>query len=193
VRVLYVRGRGDPSVNAERLVGLVADLAHRGIRQIGDIVLDDTFLDREQYGPGWEQETSDKAWAAGVGALSMNHNAVAIYITPGDRVGQRARVEIEPEARDYFILDNRTVTVRSTGRRKLRPHTIAEGERTRVTVDGRIPLNAAPVVMYRRIGDPSFYYGQTLREALDSGEVCCVNVPIDPEFVLRIGASKLSV
>jgi acetolactate synthase-1/2/3 large subunit len=33
----------------------------------------------------------------------------------------------------------------------------------------------------------------TIKKALDSGETSCVNVPIDPEFVLRIGASKLSV
>jgi hypothetical protein len=28
---------------------------------------------------------------------------------------------------------------------------------------------------------------------MNSGETSCVNVPIDAEFVLRIGASKLSV
>ena len=33
----------------------------------------------------------------------------------------------------------------------------------------------------------------TIKEALHSGETSCVNVPIDPEFVLGIGASKLSV
>jgi acetolactate synthase-1/2/3 large subunit len=33
----------------------------------------------------------------------------------------------------------------------------------------------------------------TLRTALDCGEVACVNVPVDPDFVLRIGAAKLSV
>jgi acetolactate synthase I/II/III large subunit len=33
----------------------------------------------------------------------------------------------------------------------------------------------------------------TIRAALDSGQVSCVNVPLDPEFVLRIGAAKLSV
>jgi acetolactate synthase-1/2/3 large subunit len=32
-----------------------------------------------------------------------------------------------------------------------------------------------------------------LRAALDSGEVSCVNVTIDPDFVVRTGASKLSV
>jgi len=166
IGTLYVKGRGDPSVTAERLEGLVADLWHRGVRSVGDIVLDDSFFDREEFGPGWEQETSDKAWAAGVGALSLNHNAVAIYITPGDRTGARARVEVEPDARDYFIVDNRVVTVRANGRRKLRPHTASEGERTRIVVDGRLPLRAESVVMYRRVGDPAFYYGQTLRALL---------------------------
>ena len=166
IGTLYVRGRGDPSVTTERLDGLVADLWHRGVRSVGEIVLDDSFFDREEFGPGWEQEVSDKAWAAGVGALSLNHNAVAIYITPGDRVGVRARVEVEPDARDYFLVDNRVATVRANGRKKLRPHTVPEGERTRIVVDGRIPLRAESMVMYRRVGDPAFYYGQTLRMLL---------------------------
>lgn len=33
----------------------------------------------------------------------------------------------------------------------------------------------------------------TIREALDSGKVACVNVPLDPGFVLKAGAAKLSV
>jgi len=34
------------------------------VRNLGDIVLDDSFFDREEFGAGWEQESSDKAWAA---------------------------------------------------------------------------------------------------------------------------------
>src|SRR5205823_1258405 len=52
------------------------------------------------------------------------------------------------------------------GRRKLRPHTIPERDRTRIAVEGRIPLRAEPVIMYRRVGDPTFYYGQTLKMLL---------------------------
>src|SRR5689334_4980541 len=166
IGTLYVKGRGDPSVTTERLEGLVADLWHRGVRSVGDIVLDDSFFDREEFGPGWEQETSDKAWAAGVGALSLNQNAVAIYITPGDKIGARARVEVEPDAHDYFVVDNRVATVRANGRRKLRPRSVPEGDRTRIVVDGRLPLRGESVVLYRRVGDPAFYYGQTLRSLM---------------------------
>ena len=42
--VLYVRGRGDPSVSTERLDGLVSDLWHRGLREVRDIVLDDCYV-----------------------------------------------------------------------------------------------------------------------------------------------------
>jgi len=183
VRTLFVKGRGDPAVTTERLDALVADLWHRGLRSVGEIVLDDSFFDREQFGPGWEQETSDKAWAAGVGALSLNHNAITIYITPADRAGSRARVEVDPDARDYFVIEPRVVTVRANGRRKLRPHALIEGERTRIVVEGRIPKGAEPVVMYKRIGDPSFYYGQTLKMLLKArgirvaGRVKRGNVP----------------
>jgi serine-type D-Ala-D-Ala carboxypeptidase/endopeptidase (penicillin-binding protein 4) len=165
VRTLYVRGRADPTWNTERLYGLAADLWHRGIRQIGEIVLDDSYFDAEKWGPGWEQETTDKAYAAPVGALSLNHNAVAIYVSPGTRPGQRARVELEPDA-DCFVLQNGVTTIRDDGRRKLRPHTYAEGERTRVAVEGRLPARSEPVVLYRRVTDPAMYFGQTLRLAL---------------------------
>jgi len=167
VGTLFVKGRGDPAVYTERLDGLVSDLWHRGLRNVGDIVLDDTFFDREEFGPGWEQETSDKSWAAGVGALSLNHNNVAIYISPGDRIGARARVEVDPDAREYFVIESRVTTVRSDNRRKLRPHTILDGERTRIVVEGRIPLRADTMVMFRRVGDPTFYYGNTLRVLLE--------------------------
>jgi len=165
VRTLYVKGRGDPSINTERLLAFAADLWHRGVRQVDEIVLDDTWFDSERWGPGWEQETSDKAYAAPVGALSLNHNAVAIYVAPADRPGQRARVELEPDA-DCFVLQNGVQTVRADGRRTLRPHTFPEGERTRVAVDGRLPVKAEASVLYRRVTDPSMYFGHTLRMAL---------------------------
>jgi D-alanyl-D-alanine carboxypeptidase/D-alanyl-D-alanine-endopeptidase (penicillin-binding protein 4) len=165
VRTLYVRGRGDPTWNTERLYGLAAELWHRGVRQVGEIVLDDTYFDSEKWGPGWEQETSDKAYAAPVGALSLNHNAVTIYVSPGARAGQRARVEVEPDA-DCFVLQNKVTTIREDGHRKLRPHTYGEGERTRIIVDGRLPARSEPVVLSRRVTDPAMYFGQTLRLAL---------------------------
>jgi D-alanyl-D-alanine carboxypeptidase/D-alanyl-D-alanine-endopeptidase (penicillin-binding protein 4) len=166
VRTLYVKGRGDPSINTERLQGLVADLWHRGLRQVGDIVLDDSYFDPEPWGPGWEQEQSDKAYAAPVGALSLNHNSVAIYVAPAANRNGRVRIDLEPEARGYFVLENRVATVGVNGRRRVIPHTFADGEHTRVVVSGRFPLRGEATVLYRRVTNPTFYFGQTLQQLL---------------------------
>jgi D-alanyl-D-alanine carboxypeptidase/D-alanyl-D-alanine-endopeptidase (penicillin-binding protein 4) len=166
LRTLYVKGRGDPSINTERLQGLVADLWHRGLRQVGDIVLDDSYFDPEPWGPGWEQEQSDKAYAAPVGALSLNHNSVAIYVAPAASRNGRVRIDLEPEARGYFVLENRVATVNVNGRRRVIPHTFADGEHTRVVVSGRFPLRGEATVLYRRVTNPTFYFGQTLQQLL---------------------------
>jgi serine-type D-Ala-D-Ala carboxypeptidase/endopeptidase (penicillin-binding protein 4) len=166
VGTLYVRGRGDPSLTTERLTGMARDLFHRGVRSVADIVVDDSYFDGEKWGPGWEQESSDKAYAAPVGALSLNHNTVAIYVRPGDRAGMPGKVELEPESPGYFHLGGHVATVRTNGRRKIRPHTFELREGTQVTVDGRLPAGGDPMLFYRRVTEPAFYFGQTLRSVL---------------------------
>jgi D-alanyl-D-alanine carboxypeptidase/D-alanyl-D-alanine-endopeptidase (penicillin-binding protein 4) len=163
---LYVKGRGDPAFTTERLQGLVADLWHRGLRQVEGLVLDDAYFDREAWGPGWEQESSDKAYAAPVGPLSLNHNSVAIYIAPGEGKNARGRVDLEPEASGYFGIENGVTTVRQGGRRRVVAHTYADGERTRVVVGGRIAAKADALVLYRRVSDPTFYFGHALKQLL---------------------------
>lgn len=164
VGTLYVKGRGDPSFTTERLEGLALDLYHRGLREVrGDLVLDDTFFDREAWGPGWEQETSDKSYAAGVSALSLNHNSVGIYVFPGESRGAKARVELEP-ASAALVLDNRVITAKAGGRKRLKPHTVAtDVDRTRVVVQGRIPLSSEGEILFRRVEDGTRYFGETLR------------------------------
>jgi D-alanyl-D-alanine carboxypeptidase/D-alanyl-D-alanine-endopeptidase (penicillin-binding protein 4) len=166
VGTLFVRGRGDPSLTTERLVGMARDLFHRGVRSVADVVVDDSYFDGERWGPGWEQESSDKAYAAPVGALSLNHNTVAIYVRPGDRAGAPAKVELEPDVPGYFRLSAHVATVRTNGRRKIRPHTFELRDGTQVTVEGRLPAGGDPMVFYRRVTEPGLYFGQTLRTVL---------------------------
>ena len=166
VGTLYVRGRGDPSLTTERLTGMARDLFHRGVRSVADLVVDDSYFDAEKWGPGWEQESSDKAYAAPVGALSLNHNTVAIYVRPGDRAGMPAKVELEPEASGFFRLSAQVATVRTNGRRKIRPHTFEVQGGTTVTVEGRLPAGGDPMLFYRRVTEPGLYFGHTFRAVL---------------------------
>lgn len=163
--VLYIRGRGDPQLYTERIYGIASELLHRGLRKVGQIVVDDTYFDDTRAGPGWDQENtanSDRAYLAPAGALSINHNTVAIYVSPGDKAGQRAKVALEP-ASDFFIVDNEVTTLPSRRRGRVVPSTQPAGNHQRVRVTGRLPLNRHTAVFYRKIDNPPMYAGETFK------------------------------
>ncbi|HCF57720.1 MAG TPA: D-alanyl-D-alanine carboxypeptidase/D-alanyl-D-alanine-endopeptidase, partial [Myxococcales bacterium] len=81
---LYVRGTGDPSITTEKLWGIANELYFAGLRSVsGNLVLDDSYFDGNRIGPGFDQEESDRAYMAPTGALSLNWNAIGVYLSPG--------------------------------------------------------------------------------------------------------------
>ena len=120
----------------ERLWAIAGELAHLGIRRIGDVVLDDGLFDGERNGPGYDQEEGDRSYLAPTGALSLNWNTVAVYVAPGDRRGQKGRVELEPRERRT----SRSRTARRPSAPKGRRHVKVESSlvngRQRIVVSG---------------------------------------------------------
>ncbi|HSN15542.1 MAG TPA: D-alanyl-D-alanine carboxypeptidase/D-alanyl-D-alanine-endopeptidase, partial [Anaeromyxobacteraceae bacterium] len=134
LKALWVRGTGDPSLLTERLWAIAGDLAHLGIRRVGDLVVDDSFFDGERTGPSFDQESGDRSYLAPSGAASLNWNTVAVYVAPADRPGAKARVEVEPQS-DYFEIENRTTTVAGGGRRRLTVSSQPHAGKQRIVVD----------------------------------------------------------
>jgi D-alanyl-D-alanine carboxypeptidase/D-alanyl-D-alanine-endopeptidase (penicillin-binding protein 4) len=161
-KTLYIRGRGDPTLYTERIYGIAGELEHRGLRKIGDIVVDDTYFDGEREGPGWEQEHGDRPYIAPVGALSVNHNTVAVYVSPGDSDKAKARIELEPNS-DYFIVENHVKTASRHGRERLIPRSFPAKNRQRIMVSGRLPLGRETSVFYRKVDNPPIYAGETFK------------------------------
>ncbi len=198
VGALYVRGRGDPTFVTERMWLLAAEIAHHGVKVVrGDLVVDDTFFDEAREGPGYDQERGDRSYLAPVGALSLNFNSVAIHVVPGLRVGERARVEVEPPS-DYLEVESRLTTVKASGRRRVQPSSMRLGNgRWRVAVEGRIPLGSQETVLYRRVGDPPIYFGATLKRLLDlrgvrvTGAVRRGAVPVGARPLLQVESVEL--
>jgi hypothetical protein len=50
---LWIEGFGDPTLTDEQLFGLVNEIALHGIAEVKDLVIDDTFFDAVNEGPGW--------------------------------------------------------------------------------------------------------------------------------------------
>ncbi len=162
-KTLWVRGKGDPSLTTERLYAIVSELQHLGLREVGDLVLDDNWFDGERLAPGFEQEISDRAYTAPTGALSLNANAVGVYLR-APASGARAVVEMEP-ASEYFEVVNGAV---GTSSRARRASVSSEwtGVQQRITVRGTVPVGGEWAV-WKRIDNPPLYFGYTFKRLLE--------------------------
>lgn len=165
VKTLYVRGKGDPSMTSERMWGVVAELWHAGVREVGEIVVDDSWFDAERTPPGYDQEDSDRAYMAPTGALSLNWNAAAIYLRPGNSPGAKGMVEMEPPS-DYFVVENQ-LTTGSARARRVSVTSDPAGPVQKIVVRGQLPSERGGAVsVWKKIDNPPMYYGQTLKQML---------------------------
>lgn len=164
---LYLRGKGDPSLDTERLYRIVRELRLLGVREIrGDLVVDDGWFDRQWEGPGWEQDDSDRPYMAGASAVSLNFNAVAVHVHPSEKVGEKGRVEADP-ASDYLVIENHTLTTPARSRRRLSVQSLDEGTRQRIVVHGHLPAGERGGPVWRRISNPPMYTGATFKRMLE--------------------------
>jgi len=207
VRTLFVRGNGDPSMTTERLYGIAAELSRQGLKEVqGNLVLDESNFDTEKWIAGYDQEQGDKAYLAPTGALSLNWNAIAIYLRPGPARGQAAFVEIEP-ASEYFRLHSKLLTGKATQRRfvvrsTLEAETPASKSSTRhqeIEVRGHVPVGKGTWVVWRRIDDPASYFGYTLKALLAQqgirvhGKVVLGKVPSTAEPFYTASSDSLNI
>jgi D-alanyl-D-alanine carboxypeptidase/D-alanyl-D-alanine-endopeptidase (penicillin-binding protein 4) len=162
---LVVRGTGDPTLTTERLFHVAGELVARGLHTVkGDLILDDSYFDTATEPPGWEQESQwDRAYAAPLGALSLNQNALAIYLRPGTHPGTRAVVVVDPPT-EGVVIDNHVTTTRSG--RRLWVKAIPDGDRTKVLVQGVIGLHEPAERYVRRIHNPTAHFGHSLMAML---------------------------
>jgi D-alanyl-D-alanine carboxypeptidase/D-alanyl-D-alanine-endopeptidase (penicillin-binding protein 4) len=167
---LVVVGSGDPSlVAAEGMADRVfADwaerLKQRGIRAIsGRVIGDDNGFEKETLGFGWSWDDLPDDYAAGVGALQFNENAVRVTVTPGPSAGDSAGVSIAPAGSGLTIVSAVTTSVAgnpaSITTRRL-PGSV------KLELRGSIPLGAAPSTLTVSVDNPTRFFVGALRIAL---------------------------
>lgn len=168
---LVIRGTGDPTIsgryadNMMTIIESLADsLAARGVRRIeGGVVADESHWDGDYVRPDWE--VYDLLWwyAAPVGALGFNDNAIDFSIAPG-AAGAPAVITWRPET-DFFVLVNRTTTS-PAGTTSTLDFTRIPGTDT-IVAYGRLASNRARHTEYFAVDDPARYTGTVFRETLE--------------------------
>ena len=169
---LTIYGRGDPSIaarfnNGDYFKG-IDDLATRiaaaGVKRVeGDLVGDETYFTGPQYGSGWEWEDLTWYYGAEVSALTVNDNALDLFIKPGAQVGAQALVTTGPPD-PLLTIVNHVKTGPKAGKRELSVHR-GLGENT-LEVTGTIPLEDSGYMGGVGISHPALLFVYLLRASL---------------------------
>jgi D-alanyl-D-alanine carboxypeptidase/D-alanyl-D-alanine-endopeptidase (penicillin-binding protein 4) len=167
---LVVVGSGDPTIDdwdgaASRLFAGWADsLKANGIRRIaGRIIGDDDSFDDDAWGSGWAWDDLDRAFAASVGTLQFNQNAVQLRFNAGARVQEPPSVALVPEGSGLEVR-NLMMTVEPTGPLSVGIRRLIGAPA--VELRGTVPLGTGPFVRNVAVANPTTYFVGHLRDAL---------------------------
>jgi serine-type D-Ala-D-Ala carboxypeptidase/endopeptidase (penicillin-binding protein 4) len=169
---LTIYGRGDPSFAARFNNGdyfkAIDDLASRivaaGVKRVeGDLVGDETYFVGPKYGAGWEWEDLTWYYGAEISPLTINDNALDLFIKPGTALGQPAVITTGPPDPLLTIVNKVTTSAKGL-KRQFNIHR-GLGENT-VTITGTIPLEDPGYTGAVSISHPGLLFIYLLRAAL---------------------------
>jgi len=177
---LFLVGHGDPNLSGrvlpyvrktERLTPhtrileeLADEVALAGVKVVdGDVVGDDSYFVYERYADGWTQDDLMWDYGAPVSALAVNDNLVFASIKPGERLGARALLTLDPYTSYYSVRNLVTTsapgTLRNIG-------IVREPGSLEVTFWGTIPMGDPGDDEALAIEDPATCNAQLFRDLL---------------------------
>lgn len=203
--ILY--GRGDPTFAATLNGGdyyktineFAAKVAAKGLRRVeGDLIGDESYFDGPALGFGWEWDDLQAYYAAPVSALTINDNAVDVFVKPGPMPGMPALVYTGPVL-PVLNVQNRVTTGAAGTPRDINVHRLLGSNVVEVT--GSAPLDDKKETAEDSVSlnDPALAFATMMREALARRGVIVTgrtramdakarqNAPLDTTKLVEVG------
>lgn len=165
---IYLKGGGDPTFVSEGLWGLVNQFYRQGIREVkGDLIVDDTIFDRIRFDSSRIKKRVDRAYDSPVGGMSFNWNAINVFLRPGARTGDQAKVILDPDSQ-YLSVDNLTKTGQKGSKSTISVQKTTTNKGVeKLIVSGQVPLGSEEKVFYKSIDHPDLWSGANLKYFLE--------------------------
>jgi serine-type D-Ala-D-Ala carboxypeptidase/endopeptidase (penicillin-binding protein 4) len=169
---LIIVASGDPTIsghfnnnNPTRVFEDWADaLIQKNIKKIdGDIVIDNTYFNDNPFGAGWHWDDMSHCYSTAKDAFSFNNNCIALIISPGNKIGAPATIEIGPKTGYVAVSGNIT-----TGDQDSAANIKAEynNNSRAIVMSGTMPLNHESAVKYVAAINPAEFGAFVLKETL---------------------------
>jgi D-alanyl-D-alanine carboxypeptidase/D-alanyl-D-alanine-endopeptidase (penicillin-binding protein 4) len=160
---LRIVGGGDPSFTNTQLQELVQQLSRRGIRQVNQLIAEDSYFQGAVVNPTWEWEDIQADYGAPVGNFILNQNAVKLTLLP-QQIEQPLRIQwADPAEAVWWRVENETVTV-PAGETTTSVSRDLKGAVLQIT--GNMSVNAEPQSINLAVVEPTAHFLRRFRLAL---------------------------
>ncbi len=169
---LIVYGRGDPTM-AARLNGgdyfkgldpLITQLVNSGVKRIeGDLVGDESFFAGPPFGSGWEWDDLQAYYGAEVSALTIDDNALDLFVKPADRAGIPCRITTGPPTSLVTLINRTQTSPKGTESRIVVYRPVGENI---IYVSGRLPIDSSGYYSSVAVHNPAGLFAGLFRDAL---------------------------
>lgn len=169
---LLIYGRGDPVMTASLNDGdyfkpfepLIQQLANAGVRRIeGDIVGDESYFATPPIGAGWEWDDLQEYYGAEVSALTINDNALDLFVKPAERVGAPCRVTTGPVTPFVTLMNRMQTAPKGTEARVVVYRPVGENV---IYVSGRLPVDHKGYKGSVSVHNPAGLFTNLFKDAL---------------------------
>ncbi|HXI89645.1 MAG TPA: D-alanyl-D-alanine carboxypeptidase/D-alanyl-D-alanine-endopeptidase, partial [Blastocatellia bacterium] len=169
---LIVYGRGDPTM-AARLNGgdyfkglepLITQLVNAGVRRIeGDVVGDESFFAGPPFGSGWEWDDLQAYYGAEVSALTIDDNALDLFVKPADHAGIPCRITTGPPTSLVTLINRTQTSPKGTESQIVVYRPVGENI---VYVSGRLPIDNSGYYSSVAVHNPAALFAGLFKDAL---------------------------
>lgn len=169
VETLVLRGEGDPSLRTLDLRELVEALRNLGVRNVGQLLVDQSRFDDQFVPPAFAQQPEEWAsFRAPVSAVALDRNAVTVSVLP-TQPGEPARVWFEPPG--VLTADGVIETGRTGSGEAVQLALEARGAELWAHLGGHVAQGLPRFRFERRLDDPRRAPGLALGELLRSAGI----------------------
>ncbi|NMG09412.1 D-alanyl-D-alanine carboxypeptidase/D-alanyl-D-alanine-endopeptidase [Brasilonema sp. UFV-L1] len=172
--VLYVVGRGDPSLTNEQLTVLAHQLKQKGIGTVNQLIADDTYIRGDIVHPSWQWEDIQSDYGAPINSLILNQNVSNIRLLP-QSVGQPLKViwtDIHEDKQWQVI--NQSVTTAENQPTSINITRDLKGQILRI--QGQLALNSKPALVSLPVVSPAEYFLRRFRSTLIADKIPVVRM-----------------
>lgn len=168
---LYLKGTGDPTMQASDYDALAQAVAAKGVKQVmGNLVADDSYFDKTRLGYNWGWDSNPYYYQPEISALTVAANndfdisALVVRVAPNAAAGKPAAISTLP-ATNFVTFRNETTTGPAGSQNTLQVQ--RELGVNTIVVTGNIPIDATPAHVISTVSDPTGYAASIFRDALN--------------------------